>query len=160
MAKSAKEETKNLMKKGSKTVQEFKSFIARGNVIDLAVGVIIGGAFGKIVTSIVNDVLMPIIGIFVGGIDFTNLSIQVEDATINYGMFLQNVIDFLIVALCVFIFVKILSKFNKKQEAKEEAKIEEKKDAQVILLEEIRDLLKETKPTKKTAVKKETKKNK
>lgn len=160
MKKSAKEETKVLMKKGSKTFQEFKEFIARGNVIDLAVGVIIGGAFGKIVTSIVNDILMPIIGVIIGGIDFSNLSIQFKDATINYGMFLQNVIDFLIVALCIFTFVKIIEKFNKKQEVKEEIK-EEKKDEQVILLEEIRDLLKkETKSTKKTTVNNETKKRK
>ena len=151
MAKNAKEETKKLMSKGSKTFQEFKSFIARGNVIDLAVGVIIGGAFGKIVTSIVNDILMPIIGVIIGGIDFSNLSIQFKDATINYGMFLQNVIDFLIVAFCIFVFVKILSKFNKKEEVKEE-KVEVKKEEQVILLEEIRDLLKEKKTTKKKQI--------
>lgn len=159
MKKSAKEETKALMKKGSKTFQEFKAFIARGNVIDLAVGVIIGGAFGKIVTSIVNDILMPIIGVIIGGIDFSSLSIQFKDATINYGMFLQNVIDFLIVALCIFTFVKIIEKFNKKQEVKEEVK-EEKRDEQVILLEEIRDLLKEKKSVKKTTTKDETKKRK
>lgn len=154
-----KEKEKKMMEKGSKTLNEFKSFIARGNVIDLAVGVIIGGAFGKIVTSVVNDILMPIIGIFIGGIDFSNLSIQVKDATINYGMFLQNIIDFLIVALCIFIFVKILSKFNKKEEVKEEVK-EVKKDEQIILLEEIRDLLKENKSTTKSTVKTETKKRK
>lgn len=156
MAVNAKEETKKLMNKGSKTFQEFKNFIARGNVIDLAVGVIIGGAFGKIVTSIVNDILMPIIGVIIGGIDFSNLSIQFKDATINYGMFLQNVIDFLIVALCIFIFVKIIERFNKKEEVKAEVK----KDEQVILLEEIRDLLKEKKTTKKVAAKSETKKRK
>lgn len=160
MAVNAKEETKKLMNKGSKTFQEFKNFIARGNVIDLAVGVIIGGAFGKIVTSIVNDILMPIIGVIIGGIDFSNLSIQFKDATINYGMFFQNVIDFLIVALCIFIFVKIIEKFNKKEEVKEEVKAEVKKDEQVILLEEIRDLLKEKKTTKKVVAKSETKKRK
>lgn len=145
MAKNEKtkltEKEKQIMEKGSKTIKEFKAFIARGNVIDLAVGVIIGGAFGKIVTSVVNDILMPIIGVIIGGIDFTNLSIQFKDATIHYGMFLQNVIDFLIVALCIFIFVKILESFRKKEEKKEEV-TEVKKDEQIVLLEEIRDLLK------------------
>ena len=132
-----------LIKKGSSTINEFKSFISKGNVIDLAVGVIIGGAFGKIVTSVVNDVLMPLIGIAIGGIDFTSLSFKIKDATINYGMFLKNVIDFLIVALCIFIFVKIINKFNKKEEkeVKEEAKV----DPQIELLTEIRDLLKKSK---------------
>ena len=79
--------------------KEFKEFIAKGNVIDLAVGVIIGGAFGKIVTSLVDDILMPIIGIIIGGIDFSNLSIDFLDAKIMYGSFIQQIIDFLIVAL-------------------------------------------------------------
>ena len=132
-----------LIKKGSSTINEFKSFISKGNVIDLAVGVIIGGAFGKIVTSVVNDVLMPLIGILIGGIDFTSLSFKIKDATVNYGMFLQNVIDFLIVALCIFIFVKIINKFNKKEE--KEVKEEPKVDPQIELLTEIRDLLKKSK---------------
>lgn len=132
-----------LIKKGSSTINEFKSFISKGNVIDLAVGVIIGGAFGKIVTSVVNDVLMPLIGIVIGGIDFTSLSFKIKDATINYGMFIQNVIDFLIVALCIFIFVKIINKFNKKEE--KEVKEEPKVDPQIELLTEIRDLLKKSK---------------
>ena len=126
-----------ILKKGNKTIKEFKQFISRGNVMDLAIGVIIGSAFGKIVTSVVNDILMPLIGIIIGGLDFTNLSIKIKDATINYGMFIQNVIDFLIVAICIFIFIKIVSKFTKKSEEKEEVK----KDEQIILLEEIRDLL-------------------
>ena len=132
-------ETDELMKKGKKVFSEFKRFIAKGNVIDLAVGVIIGGAFGKIVTSMVEDILMPIIGVISGGIDFTDLSITVGEAIINYGKFLQNVIDFLIVAICIFFFIKIIEKFNKKKEEVAEVK----KDEQVILLEEIRDLLKE-----------------
>ena len=132
---------KELLEKGNKSLNEFKEFISKGNVIDLAVGVIIGGAFGKIVTSVVNDILMPLIGIVVGGIDFTGLSIKIKDATINYGMFLQNVIDFLIVALCIFIFIKFISKFNKKEEVKEEVKV----DPQIELLTEIRDLLKKQK---------------
>ena len=133
-----------ILKKGNKTIKEFKQFISRGNVMDLAIGVIIGSAFGKIVTSVVNDILMPLIGIIIGGLDFTNLSIKIKDATINYGMFIQNVIDFLIVAICIFIFIKIVSKFTKKSEEKEEVK----KDEQIILLEEIRELLKKQSKSK------------
>ena len=88
-----------------KILKEFKEFISRGSVVDLAVGVIVGGAFSKIVTSLVNDVLMPIIGIILGGLNFSTLSIKIGEATIKYGAFIQNVIDFLIVAACIFIFV-------------------------------------------------------
>ncbi len=131
-----------------KILKEFKDFIARGNVIDLAVGVIVGSAFGKIVTSLVNDILMPIIGVILGGIDFTNLTIKFNDATIYYGNFIQNVIDFLIVAFCIFIFVKTINTITektKKKEEKEKKKEEIKKTDEVILLEEIRDLLKKKK---------------
>lgn len=130
------------VEKGKKTFGEFKKFISQGNVINLAVGVIIGDAFGKIVTSIVDDILMPIIGVIIGGIDFTSLSIKVGEATITYGNFVQNVIDFLIVAICIFFFVKAIDKMMKKSE---EEKLQEppKKDEQVVLLEEIRDLIKE-----------------
>ena len=83
-------------------IKEFKEFINKGNVVDLAVGVIIGSAFSKIVTSLVNDLLMPLIGIIIGGLDFTKLSITIKDANIMYGAFIQNVIDFLIIAFCVF----------------------------------------------------------
>lgn len=121
-------------------IKEFKKFIERGNVIDLAVGVIIGGAFGKIVTSIVNDVLMPLIGVIIGGIDFTGLSFKIGEAEIKYGNFMQNVIDFLIVAFCIFILVKIVNKLTHKEEKKEEAP---NKPDNIVLLEEIRDLLKE-----------------
>ena len=139
----------NILEKGNSTLKEFKQFISRGNVIDLAVGVIIGGAFGKIVTSIVNDILMPLIGVIIGGLNFSSLSVKVGDATIMYGNFIQNVIDFLIVAACIFLLIKIISKFNKKEEVKEEVVVEVKKDEQVVLLEEIRDLLKkQTKETK------------
>lgn len=132
-----------LKKKGGKTIQEFKEFIAKGNVVDMAVGVIIGSAFGKIVTSIVDDILMPLLGIVIGGIDFTNLSIKIKDATVTYGVFIQNVIDFLIIALCIFFMVKAIDKITKKN--KEEEKVEEapKKEENTLLLEEIRDLLKE-----------------
>lgn len=124
-------------------IKEFKKFISRGNVMDLAVGVIIGGAFGKIVTSLVNDVLMPIIGIISGGLDFTNLTLKVKDATISYGVFIQNVVDFLIVSICIFLMIKVLNKFNHKNAKKEEVKEEPKESDEVKLLKEIRDLLKE-----------------
>ena len=129
-------------------LKEFKEFIARGNVMDLAVGVIIGGAFGKIVTSIVDDILMPLIGMLIGGIDFTGLIWKIGEAEVKYGNFIQNVIDFLIVAFCIFIIVKLINKANEKveklkkkeaEEAKEEAPT---KSDEVVLLEEIRDLLK------------------
>lgn len=128
-----------IIKKGNSTFAEFKKFISKGNVVDLAVGVIIGSAFGKIVTSVVNDILMPLIGIVIGGMDFSNLAIKVGEANIKYGVFIQNVIDFLIVAFCIFCFVKLVNRFTKK----EEEKVEKKKEEQIILLEEIRDLLKD-----------------
>lgn len=115
--------------------------------MDMAVGVIIGSAFGKIVSSVVDDILMPLIGVVIGGLDFSNLTIKVSDATIKYGMFIQNVIDFLIVAACIFFMIKIINKFTKKEEKKEE-KVVPKKDDQVILLEEIRDLLKKQSKTR------------
>ena len=87
-------------------LKEFKEFISKGNVVDLAVGVIIGGAFGKIVTSLVNDIIMPLIGVIIGGINFTNLSIKIGESVIAYGSFIQNIIDFLIIAACIFAFVK------------------------------------------------------
>ena len=92
-----------------KVLKEFKEFISRGSVVDLAVGVIVGGAFSKIVTSLVNDVLMPIIGVILGGLNFSTLSIKFGEATIKYGAFIQNVIDFLIVAACIFIFLKFIN---------------------------------------------------
>ncbi|MBO5120092.1 MAG: large conductance mechanosensitive channel protein MscL [Bacilli bacterium] len=109
----------------------------------MAVGVIIGGAFGKIVTSLVNDVLTPIIGVFLGGLNFSELSFGLKDAQINYGLFIQTVVDFLIIAACIFAMVKVFEKFKKKEEPKKEEKKEEpKKSDEVLLLEEIRDLLK------------------
>ncbi len=120
-------------------IKEFKKFIARGNVIDLAVGVIMGAAFSKIVSSLVDNVLMPLIGLVIGGINFSSLSIKIKDTTLQYGLFIQNVVDFLIVAFCIFLMVKFINKLTHKEEKKEEIK---KKDEQIILLEEIRDLLK------------------
>lgn len=122
-----------------KFFNEFKKFIERGNVIDLAVGVLIGGAFSKIVSSLVNDLFMPLVGILIGGHDFTNLILKVGDAEIRYGSLIQNIVDFLIIAFCIFIFISIINKFfNKKEEVKEVTK----KSDEVVLLEEIRDLLK------------------
>ena len=106
-------------------IQEFKEFIKRGNVLDLAVGVIMGGAFGKIVSSVVDDILMPIIGVLVGGVDFKNLKVTVGNATITYGNFLQNVIDFLIVALCIFLIIKLINKFFTLHKKEEEEKKED-----------------------------------
>lgn len=126
-------------------LKEFKEFISKGNVVDLAVGVIIGGAFGKIVTSLVNDIIMPLIGVIIGGINFTNLSIKIGESVIAYGSFIQNIIDFLIIAACIFVFVKFVNKLTNlnKVEEKAEPKKEETKVAEDIkLLTEIRDLLK------------------
>ena len=128
-----------------KFFEEFKSFVMRGNLIDMAVGVIIGGAFGKIVTSLVNDVIMPIFGIILGNIDISSLEYKIgtpveggEQAAIRYGMFLQDVINFLIIAFCIFIFIKIMNKLHKK---KEEAPAPPKPSNEEILLTEIRDAL-------------------
>ena len=152
MAKEVNIDKEEVKKKGKKTFGEFKAFIAKGNIIDMALGVIMGSAFGKIVSSLVDNILMPIIGMIIGGIDFTGLSVTVKDATITYGVFIQNVIDFLIIAICIFIMVKSLEKVNKKieEEVKHEdaetegEKVKEtKKDENTLLLEEIRDLLKE-----------------
>lgn len=137
-----------------KFISEFKEFISKGNVLDMAVGVIIGGAFSKIVSSLVNDVMMPLIGIIIGGHDFTNLSIKVGNAKIMYGSFLQNVVDFLIVAFCLFTVIKIINRFKKKQEKNENEEKIKTPSEEVILLSEIRDLLKTDKTTKKKVTKK------
>ena len=140
-------------------VKEFKEFIKRGNVMDLAVGVIVGGAFSSIVTSLVNNILTPILGIFLGGIDFSSLSLKINNAEIQYGMFLQSIIDFLIIAFCIFLLVKAVNKVLSvgKKEEKKETK-QPLKSNEVMLLEEIRDLLKETSPKKKQVKKKVEKK--
>ena len=122
-------------------VKEFKTFVMRGNVMDLAVGVIIGAAFGKIVTSLVNDVLMPLLGILLGKVNFTDLTIKIGSATVKYGMFIQNVVDFLIVAFCIFLMVKLINKVMKKKDDDQKEEVKEKSD-ELKALEEIRDLLK------------------
>ena len=121
-------------------IKEFKKFIARGNVLDLAVGVIVGSAFSSIVTSLVNNIFTPIIGLVLGGVDFSNLSITFRDTQIMYGAFIQSVIDFLIVAFCLFIVVKVVNKVTAKKEKKEEKK--DTRSAELKTLEEIRDILK------------------
>ena len=121
-------------------LQEFKKFAMRGNVIDLAVGVIIGGAFGKIVSSLVTDVIMPILGILLGGLDFSKLAITVGKASINYGSFIQSIVDFLIISVSIFLFVKLLSSFSKKEEKIDAPPAPSKEE---LLLTEIRDLLKQ-----------------
>ncbi len=118
-------------------LKEFRDFIAKGNVLDLAVAVIIGGAFGLIITSLVNDILMPLIGVLMGGVDFSGLAIQVGEASILYGNFIQAIVNFLIIAFVLFLIVRQANTFKKVEEAKPAPPSEE-----VVLLTEIRDLLK------------------
>jgi large conductance mechanosensitive channel len=129
--------------------KEFKEFINRGNVVDLAVGVIIGGAFGKIVTSLVGDILMPIIGTLLGGLNFAALSITIGGATIAYGSFIQNIIDFVVIAFSIFIFIKFISRISPRRPAPPAPVIDKSvarsEDAQLQLLREIRDALKKPK---------------
>ena len=135
-------------------IKEFKEFAMKGNVMDMAVGVIIGGALGKIVTSLVNDVLMPVISVATGGIDFINLFVNLSDdakyktlaeaqeagaSVFAYGQFIQNIIDFIIIAFCIFLMIKAMNKLKKKEEPAPEAP---KGPTQEELLAEIRDLLK------------------
>jgi len=140
-------------------IKEFKEFAVKGNMLDMAVGIIIGGAFGKIITSLVNDVLMPPLGMLLGKVDFTNLRAilqkgqeavmdgtavvkpAVSEVSINYGMFIQNVIDFLIVAFCIFMVIKGMNSLKKKEEAAPAPPPPAPSD-EVVLLKEIRDLLK------------------
>ena len=149
----------------SNFLQDFKAFAMKGNVVDMAVGVIIGGAFGKIVTSVVNDIIMPPIGLFVGGVNFTDLKWVMKDAipeqlneageviqaaapavTLNYGNFLQQTFDFLIIAFSIFLFVSFIKKMSEKKKAEEAPAAPAPPPApskEEILLTEIRDLLKE-----------------
>ncbi len=130
-------------------IKEFKEFAVKGNMVDLAVGVIIGGAFGKIVTSLVEDVLMPPIGVLVGGLNFKDLGwvLKVDAAgkpiaTLGYGSFIQNIVNFLIVAASVFLFVKIINTLKTKMEKEKPAPAPVAPPAEIALLTEIRDLLK------------------
>lgn len=140
----------------STLLKDFKEFALKGNVVDMAVGVIIGGAFGKIVSSLVADVIMPPVGLLIGGVNFSDLKCvlkegvpatetteAVEAVTLNYGMFLQSLLDFLIVAFCIFLFVKLIMSLSKKKEEAPAPAPEPTKEE--LLLTEIRDLLKEKK---------------
>lgn len=124
-------------------LKEFREFIQRGSVIDLAVGVIIGGAFGAIVTSLVNDILMPLVGILLGGVDFDQLSIQVGEATILYGNFIQAIVNFLIIAFVIFLIVRSYNRLQKQEEQEEAPPAPPEPSPEEKLLAEIRDLLKE-----------------
>ena len=134
-------DSKKKLKKIKSSASAFEDFISRGNVVDMAVGVIVGSAFGKIVTSLVNDILMPLFGVVLGGLNFSGLSFTIGDASITYGVFIQSVIDFLIISFCIFLMVKFFEKFKKK-EIEEDKKEQSKKSDEALLLEEIRDLLK------------------
>ncbi len=135
-------------------LQDFKDFAMKGNVVDMAVGVIIGGAFGKIVTSIVNNIIMPPVGVLTGGVDFTDLKVTLKEAvvegeevvseavTLNYGQFIQDVVDFLIIAFCIFLMVKGIAKLNRKKEEAPAPEPDPKPSNEEVLLTEIRDLLK------------------
>ena len=136
-------------------IQDFKAFALKGNVVDMAVGVIIGGAFGKIVTSVVNNIIMPPVGVLTGGVDFTDLKVTLKEAvvegenvvseavTLNYGQFIQDVVDFLIIAFCIFLMIKGIAKLTRKkeEEAAAEPAPEPEPSAEEKLLTEIRDLL-------------------
>ncbi len=138
-----------------KFIEDFKAFALKGNVVDMAVGVIIGGAFGKIVTSLVNDIIMPVVSVITGGDGYKNLKYvitegraaaegqaAVEEVAINYGLFIQNIVDFLIIALCIFIALRYTMKFMKKEKAAEEAPAPAPEPtAEEKLLTEIRDIL-------------------
>ncbi len=142
-------------------LKEFKEFAVKGNVMDMAVGVIIGGAFGKIVTSVVNDIIMPPVGLLIGGVDFSDMKLTMKEAVLNaagevvtpavtwnYGAFIQQVVDFAILAFCVFILVKAINSLNKKKEDPAPAPAPEPEpepSKEELLLTEIRDLLKERK---------------
>ncbi|WP_337569630.1 large-conductance mechanosensitive channel protein MscL [Hallella sp.] len=139
-----------------KFINEFKAFAVKGNAVDMAVGVIIGGAFGKIVSSIVNDLIMPPIGWLIGGVNFSDLKItlpaekiadgiEMQAATINYGSFIQNLIDFVIIAFCVFLLVKAINKLANKKQEKPAPTPAPEPSAEEKLLAEIRDLMKEKK---------------
>lgn len=140
-----------MKKKESSFLQEFKDFALKGNVMDLAIGVIIGGAFNAIVTSLVKDVVMPLFGTLTGGVNFQSLSYVLKPAEgkhpailLNYGIFIQNIVNFLIIALSIFVFIKVVSKLNKKKEEIKEEAIASLTPEQE-LLTEIRDLLKDKK---------------
>ncbi|KOF56673.1 MULTISPECIES: large-conductance mechanosensitive channel protein MscL [Clostridium] len=130
-------------------IKEFKEFAVKGNIIDLAVGVIIGNAFSKIVTSLVNDIVMPLMGVLTGGINFTYLKAVIKEKhgnvpaiTINYGSFIQNIINFLIISFSIFLFVKLINRFKVQNEDKSSEKEVKIQSEEVLVMKEIRDILK------------------
>lgn len=139
-----------------KFIHNFKEFISKGNVIDLAIAVVIGNAFNAIVTSLVNDVIMPLVGIIIGGIDFTGIKITHGTSSILIGNFIQNIINFLIIALSIFIVIQVFNKLNHKRKHEEEPPKPPKRE-EIVLLEEIRDSLRDEKkkPHPKPDLKKE-----
>jgi len=122
--------------------KDFKEFAFKGNVLDLAVAVVIGAAFGKIVTSLVENIITPLVGILLNGVDFTSMSLPYKDTEILYGNFIQSVFDFIVIAFSIFLFIRLLSKFKRKEEVVEVIEETPTVDAKEALLEEIRDLLK------------------
>ncbi len=130
--------------------KEFKEFAVRGNVLDLAVAVVVGGAFGKIVTSLVNDIIMPLAGVLTGGINFSFLKFILKEANgdepaviLTYGYFIQNIVDFLIISFSIFLFIKLIGKLKREKKAETPAPEAPKPSQEVLLLQEIRDLLKD-----------------
>lgn len=121
-------------------LSEFKKFALRGNVLDLAIGVVIGATFSKIVSSLVDDIIMPLIGILIGGVNFNDLAFQLLNVEVSYGTFIQAIVDFLIIAFAIFIFIKLINKLFAKEEAETEETPEINETEK--LLTEIRDLLK------------------
>lgn len=130
------------IEKSKGLMAEFKEFISRGNVMDMAVGIIIGGAFTAIVNSLVKDIFTPLLGIIIGGIDFSSLSVDLGKASIQYGLFIQNIISFILISFVVFLMIKVLNKLSRKGQKQEE---EKPTPADIVLLTEIRDLLKDKK---------------
>jgi large conductance mechanosensitive channel len=127
--------------KAKGVLEEFKAFALKGNVLDLAVAVVVGTAFNKIVSSLVDNVVMPLFGMATGGVDFKGLSFQVGDTVLTYGVFLQSVVDFLIIAWAIFVAIKVLRSLERKEAAKPEAEKEVEPTEEVKLLREIRDSL-------------------
>lgn len=150
----ATDKLKKLTKKEHPILKEFKEFINRGSVVDLAVGMVVGAAFTAIVTSLVNDIVMPVISMIIGGFDFTNLQVTIpayvdgiEPATIKYGNFIQAAINFLVIAFVIFMMVRILNKLSRKSKPQEvvDKTAEKQEDEQIVILREIRDSLKKKK---------------
>ncbi|RST77406.1 large conductance mechanosensitive channel protein MscL [Siminovitchia acidinfaciens] len=129
--------------------EDFKKFAIQGNVLDLAVAVVIGAAFGKIVSSLVDNIIMPFVGVLLGGYSFEKLSVKFGDAVIGYGMFIQSIVDFFIISMAIFMFIRLLVKL-KIQKEEEKTEEEPEVDPQIELLAEIRDLLKDERRMRET----------